>query len=138
MSKNIIAAIAVVIVIGAAIGILAFTSPGGGPEPGPGEDEEEEVVSVVIEDPGNVGYNLIRTDVRNAGNVDVRLTRIDVKDTDIEGYGIMTASLKPGDVVSVDVSLSKGVFESGNSYTLTFTIETNKGDFEQDATITVE
>ena len=141
MSKNIIAAIVVVIVIGAAIGVLAFTSPGGPVGPGPGgggEEEEEEVVSIAIEDAGDVDPKLIRMDIRNTGNVDIKIQWISVKDTDIEGGQIQTASIKAGDLKQgLDVGLTKGELKTGAN-PLTFTIETDKGDFELDYTITVE
>lgn len=143
ISRNIVAAIVTVVVIGVAIAVLSFTSPGGLPGGGGEEEEptEEEVASVVIDDGGFVGgagSTLIRLTVRNDGNVDVKLSRITVEDTDVEGAQIQTVTLKPGDTAQVDVGLTKGKAKTGSN-TLTFTIETNKGDFTtENFVITVE
>jgi hypothetical protein len=141
LGKNVIVAIVTVIVIGAAIAILGLTAP---PEEVKPPEEvgppEEEVVSVVIDDAGfvgGVGATLIRLTIRNAGTVDVKLKRITVTDTDVEGYGLVVVALKPGETAQVDVGLSKGKAKSGAN-PLVFTIETDKGNFEQKFTITVD
>jgi len=138
--RNIIAAIGTLIVIIAAILILSFTSPttqtgGGGEE----QQAKEEVIHVVVDDAGfvgGVGSTLIRLTVRNDGTVSVRIKEVVVKGDDIEGSQIQTKTLDPGQSAQLDVGLKKGSAKSGSN-PVTFIIKTDKGDFEQEFTITV-
>ena len=138
LSKSVIASIVALIVIVAAVVALSMGPPAGGG----GEEPPEEEASVVIDSGKIVGDTQVQLALRNAGNVRVRVSVITVKATGIEGeteyqdntgFGIL---MEPGDILQFDVGISEGVFESGQSYDLAFTLQTDGGDFEEQYAIT--
>jgi len=140
LSKSVIVSIVALVVIVAAAVALSMAPPAGGG--GGGGEEIEEEASVVIDSGRNVGDNQVELALRNAGNVQVRVSLIIVKGTGIEGeaeyqdntgFGVL---MDPGDILQFALGLSEGVFESGKSYDLTFTLRTNGGDFEEQYIIT--
>ena len=140
--RNIFIALVALIVIVAALLALSLTSPSQQPQTGGGgggQQTTQEVAHVVVDNAGFVGgagSTLIRVTVRNDGTVTVRIKEIVVKGENLEGSQIQTKTLPPGQTAQLDVGLKKGAAKSGSN-PVTFTIKTDKGDFEQKYTITV-
>ena len=140
--RNIFIALVVLIVIVAAMLALSLTSPSQQPQAGGGgggQQTKQEIAHVVVDEAsfvGGKGSALIRLTVRNDGTVAVRIKEIVVKGEGMEGSQVQSKVLAPGEKATLDVGLKKGVAKSGAN-PVTFTIKTDKGDFEQKYTITV-
>ena len=129
-------AIPVVVVI--ALGIVAYLLGFGG---GPAAPSQEEVVSLWIDLPyAWIGEGILRFNMRNDGTVTLKINKITVKGENIEhpvieGAQVQARVLRPGQTVELDVSVTKGGPAEywpegmyGEIETLTFTIETDKGE----------